>query len=114
MKDVVHRADIGMTQIHLNANRIHRQKGKLFKVDTLDTQQSRIDSLDRSGIPASETNGIVHFPAKCGIRQGEGDFLFVGRIRLQRALLKCAPRIEDFEDVWRQAVRTGSNICVLD
>lgn len=61
--------------------------------------------------PAS--NGSVIAPYKCGIRSGAGSYLFMGRIRLKRAILKCAPRLEDFLKVYRNALADGSNYCTL-
>ena len=65
-----------------------------------------------------EPSGTVIAPHKCKIRPSmwgsEDKFLFLGKIRLQRAILQCAPRLEDFDRIWSDAVREGTNPCTLE
>lgn len=52
-------------------------------------------------------------PDKCQIRRGNGIFLFLGSIRLRKARLGCAPRVEEFKRIWNDALATESNPCIL-
>ncbi|KAL8557905.1 hypothetical protein ACOMHN_066243 [Nucella lapillus] len=47
--------------------------------------------------------GTVRAPAKCGIRQGQGSFLFTGRMRLGKPKLRCAPFYEDWLKISKEA-----------
>ena len=63
---------------------------------------------------SSRRCGSVIAPYRCAIRSGRGSYLFMGRIRLKRAILKCAPRREHFLKVYRTALANGSHYCTLD
>ncbi len=51
-----------------------------------------------------ELEGVIHAPLKCGIRHGEGEFLFTGRLRLGQPVLQCAPRYEQWKKVLEEAL----------
>jgi len=53
-------------------------------------------------------------PSECRVRQGDGEFVFVGRVRLKRTLsVQCAPRRDEFLRAWRLAVETDLQPCDL-
>jgi len=56
----------------------------------------------------------VYTPSGCRAKSGDGLFMFMGRVRLKKALLQCAPRLSDFVQIWDAAVEQGSNPCSLD
>ena len=47
--------------------------------------------------------GKVHYPLVCGAKSGPGEYLFLGSIRLGDPVLKCAPKIQDWERVVKKA-----------
>ncbi len=98
------------TEVRIDATKVLRQRHKIFKkVQHPDVME---DVLMMSH--GAQYKGAVYFPHKCGIRKGEGQFLFIGKVRLGRAQLRCAPRMEDFEAMWKQAVQEARNLCLLD
>ena len=58
--------------------------------------------------------GSVIAPHKCGMRAGAGQFVFAGRIRLKRGILKCAARSENWRKVYEAAVREGRQQCTFN
>jgi len=56
----------------------------------------------------------LYTPTACRVKYGEGLFLFLGRIRLRRAHLHCAPRVSDFVRAWQAAMTHETNPCTLD
>ena len=61
----------------------------------------------------SPNRSILIAPYSCGMRSGIGDFLFVGRLRLGRIHMRCAPRIEDFSTTYVKAVQEDNHRCIL-
>ena len=60
------------------------------------------------------TESRLYFPLSCKARKDSGEFLFVGRYRLGRRLLQCAPRRKDFEELWERAQLTLKTQCYID
>ncbi|XP_048347460.1 meteorin-like protein isoform X1 [Sphaerodactylus townsendi] len=83
--------------IDVSVNRIYRQKTKIFK-------------------PADETGtweGQIKTLLQCGVKPGEGDFLFTGRMHFGEARLGCAPRFKDFQRIYKEAKDKGLNPCEI-
>lgn len=57
--------------------------------------------------------GTLHVPLTCQVKHGQGEFVFMGRQRLGDAVLWCAPRVEEWTEMVRQARRDGSAQCRL-
>ena len=55
----------------------------------------------------------ISVPKKCGVHRGDGEFLFLGRFRLGKAILQCAPRLEEFAQMWHQALNRKTNPCTM-
>lgn len=89
-------------------------------LDSTDAQSDLLRVRTVSRTDSESSGGVVIAPHKCRVRPskqgggGEDQFLFVGKIRLQRARLQCAPRVEDFEQIWKDAINAGTNPCILD
>ncbi|KAL8163085.1 UNVERIFIED_CONTAM: hypothetical protein K2H54_007398 [Gekko kuhli] len=83
--------------IDVRVNRIYRQKVKVFR-------------------PAEETGvwvGQIKTLLQCGVKPGEGDFLFTGRMHFGEARLGCAPRFKDFQRMYKEAKDKGLNPCEI-
>ncbi|ELT89210.1 hypothetical protein CAPTEDRAFT_181784 [Capitella teleta] len=94
---VLHKQEFGESLVQLHVDRIQRQRHVVFS-----------NSLSLT------PGGEVVVPHKCGIQEGDGEFLFMGRVRLRRALLRCAPRLQEFQSLWSKAVEVGVNPCILE
>nr|XP_034960553.1 meteorin-like protein isoform X2 [Zootoca vivipara] len=83
--------------IDVSVNRIYRQKTKIFK-------------------PAEESGrwrGQIKTLLQCGVKPGEGDFLFMGHMHFGEARLGCAPRFKDFQRMYKEATDKGLNPCEI-
>ncbi|KAH0629563.1 hypothetical protein JD844_011719, partial [Phrynosoma platyrhinos] len=83
--------------IDVNVDRIYRQKTKIFK-PTADSDRWQ---------------GQIKILLQCGVRPGEGDFLFTGRMHFGEARLGCAPRFRDFQRMYKEARDKGLNPCEI-
>ena len=129
---VVHQPEQDESQIHLNIHRMVRQTHSVFTASPsssfnavqLQPQHMPAPSpsqTDSAHLPVSGVSdlvrtlsGMVHAPYRCGVRHGDGRFVFMGRIRLKRAHIKCAPRFEDFMDIWLRATQQNKLNCDLE
>jgi len=106
----------GETELTLEVHKVYRQTHRLFTT----SKSADVNTVNTSPVityapPVVKTyDGHVIVPHKCGIHGGTGRFLFLGKIRLKRALLKCAPRLETFFEMWSRASKGGKVICQLD
>lgn len=57
--------------------------------------------------------GKIKTPLECGVRQGEGEFLFTGSMHFGEAGLGCAPRFKDFQRIYKEARSKGLNPCEI-
>lgn len=96
MADVTHDESRDVTEIKVHVSQIIQQRGEHF-------MRMRRDS------PVLE--GTLLAPRKCGIRYGEGDFLFTGRVRLGHPTLHCAPFLDDWREILRRAEEEGDLEC---
>ncbi|XP_064653250.1 meteorin-like protein [Lineus longissimus] len=96
MDSVAFRKDLQLTEIKLNIKKLHRQKRSVFEKTK------------------GKYTGSVFMSSKCGAKYGEGDFLFVGKMRFEHAMIRCVPRWRDWEAIQREAQRTGTQYCELD
>lgn len=110
MGEVIESEEESDTEIRVNPFKVIRQKHKQF-LQTLNTDLNFQSHPHRQ---SPDSQGSIYMPKKCGVKKGSGQFLFVGRQRLGRALLQCAPRLDDFVRLWSNAVSQGLNPCVLN
>ncbi|XP_062389201.1 meteorin-like protein [Sardina pilchardus] len=87
------------SSVTVSLSRLHRQKTRVFV---------------SGGGRAKRWTGRVKMPKQCGVRPGEGEFLFTGTVRFGEAWLGCAPRYKDFLAAYREAQRLGTNPCHVD
>lgn len=96
IQDVTHAPERQESAIHLHVSRIHRQKSRVFQLAPGGGWQGRITTL-----------------LECGVRPGRGEFLFTGHMHFGEARLGCAPRLEDFQRMYRDAEERGLNPCEM-
>lgn len=96
IQDVTHAPERQESAIHLRVSHVYRQKGRVFRA-----------------MPGGGWRGHVATLLACGVRPGRGEFLFTGHLRFGEAQLGCAPRLEDFRRVYRDAEARGLNPCEM-
>ena len=94
--DVTHAPERQESAIHLHVSRIYRQKSRVLRPAPGGGWWGRITTL-----------------LECGVRPGRGEFLFTGHMHFGEARLGCAPRLEDFQRMYRDAEERGLNPCEM-
>uniref|UniRef100_T1J800 NTR domain-containing protein n=1 Tax=Strigamia maritima TaxID=126957 RepID=T1J800_STRMM len=56
----------------------------------------------------------LHVPSKCHVMQDDGEFVFMGRLRLGDPILRCAPRLEEWNKLKDQVAVSGRSQCTLE
>ena len=115
MEAVFHNEDTEESELLLHVTKIHVQRHNIFKRTDSPVISMNENSDSVRGVATSQGlhGGTVIVPRKCGIQKGDGAFLLMGRTRLKRAFLRCAPRLEDFQKLWNKAKKVGRNPCSL-
>ncbi|XP_072299346.1 meteorin-like protein [Eucyclogobius newberryi] len=85
--------------VTVEVSRLYRQKTQIFV---------------SGGVRARSWTGQIKMPLQCGVKAGEGDFLFTGAVRFGEAWMGCAPRYKDFLRVYDEAEKQGTNPCDVD
>ncbi|XP_030646548.1 meteorin-like protein [Chanos chanos] len=91
--------DEEQTSVAVTLSRLYRQKSQVFAT---------------AGGRVRRWAGTVKMPVQCGVKPGEGEFLFTGTVRFGEAWLGCAPRYKDFLRVYQAALEEGTNPCHID
>lgn len=97
IQDVTNEAEEQESVIHVGVNKLYRQKSKVFQL------------TGESG----NWRGQIKTPLECGVKPGDGDFLFTGRMHFGEARLGCAPRFKDFQRMYKEAKDKGLNPCEI-
>lgn len=97
IQDVTNEAEEQESIIHVGVNKLYRQKSKVFQL------------TGESG----NWRGQIKTLLECGVRPGDGDFLFTGRMHFGEARLGCAPRFKDFQRMYKEAKDKGLNPCEI-
>uniref|UniRef100_A0A8D0EAU8 Meteorin-like protein n=1 Tax=Salvator merianae TaxID=96440 RepID=A0A8D0EAU8_SALMN len=97
IQSVINEEELQDSVIDVNVNRIYRQKAKIFK------------PTGESG----RSQGQIKTLLQCGVKPGEGDFLFMGHMHFGEARLGCAPRFKDFQRMYSEAKDKGLNPCEI-
>ncbi|CAL1588212.1 unnamed protein product [Knipowitschia caucasica] len=85
--------------VTVEVSRLYRQKTQVFV---------------SGGVRVRSWTGQIKMPLQCGVKAGEGDFLFTGAVRFGEAWMGCAPRYKDFLRVYNEAEKQGTNPCHVD
>lgn len=85
--------------VDVEISRLYRQKTQVFV---------------SGGVRVRSWTGSIKMPLQCGVRSGEGEFLFTGTVRFGEAWMGCAPRYKDFLQFYNEAQRQGTNPCHVD
>ena len=106
--------------IHVSVENVYRQIENHFTQKSDDSagrhnHSSVYHRQDSSSnvVPQRRYADTIIVPKKCGVRRGEGLFLFLGKLRLGKAILQCAPRLEEFTKMWHRALDRKSNPCTM-
>lgn len=66
------------------------------------------------GVRVRNWSGQIKMPLQCGVKSGDGEFLFTGTVRFGEAWMGCAPRYKDFLRLYHEAQQQGTNPCYVD
>ncbi|CAL8273834.1 unnamed protein product [Lota lota] len=91
--------DEDKSSVTVAISRLYRQKTRVFV---------------SGGVRSRSWTGRVSMPLQCGVKPGEGEFLFTGSVRFGEAWMGCAPRFKDFLWLYTEAQRRGTNPCHVD
>ncbi|KAM9746201.1 meteorin-like protein [Menidia menidia] len=87
------------SSVTVEISRLYRQKTQVFA---------------SGGVRVRSWTGHIKLPRQCGVKAGEGDFLFTGTVRFGEAWMGCAPRYKDFLRLYQEAQQQGTNPCHVD
>ncbi|XP_074512598.1 meteorin-like protein [Sebastes fasciatus] len=87
------------SSVTVEISRLYRQKTQVFL---------------SGGVRVRRWTGHIKMPLQCGVRSGDGEFLFTGTVRFGEAWMGCAPRYKDFLRLYREAQTQGTNPCHVD
>lgn len=87
------------SSLTVEISRLYRQKTQVFV---------------SGGVRVRSWTGHIKMPLQCGVRSGEGEFLFTGTVRFGEAWVGCAPRYKDFLRLYHAARQQGTNPCHVD
>ncbi|KAK5856208.1 hypothetical protein PBY51_007817 [Eleginops maclovinus] len=85
--------------VTVEISRLYRQKTHVFA---------------SGGVRVRRWTGHIKMPLQCGVRSGDGEFLFTGTVRFGEAWMGCAPRYKDFLRLYNQAQQQGTNPCHVE
>ncbi|NWW72988.1 METRL protein, partial [Climacteris rufus] len=98
IQSVSHDSENHMSQVDVRAQRVYRQKNRIFQ-----QEEGR-----------GQWHGPIRTLLQCQVKKGGGDFLFTGNEHFGEAWLGCAPRFKDFLLVYRAARERGANPCEFE
>ncbi|KAM7387219.1 hypothetical protein PAMA_009705 [Pampus argenteus] len=87
------------SSVTVQISRLYRQKTQVFA---------------SGGVRARSWTGRIKMSLRCGVKSGEGEFLFTGTVRFGEAWMGCAPRYKDFLRLYHEAQQQGTNPCHVD
>ncbi|XP_077413075.1 meteorin-like protein [Vanacampus margaritifer] len=102
IKDVLHNLDRQISLVEVLAVKVHWQRSGVFEHQAI--------APGSSGTVPS-WRGVIRAHLQCGVKSGEGDFLFTGSEHFGDAWLGCAPRYKHFLSIYRTAKAWFRNPC---
>lgn len=63
--------------------------------------------------PQQKPKISFHTHRHCPVSPGEGEFVFMGRLRFKEIMLACAPRLEEWAGIVFKFNRTNDAPCIL-
>ncbi|XP_078450374.1 meteorin-like protein [Lampetra planeri] len=105
IKSVTHDRAHGESRVEVSALHVLRQKDQVFS-----PVRGGGGGTGRTG----RAMGTLRTPLRCGVRPGDGAFLFTGSLHFGEAWLGCAPRYRDFRRVYRAAHASRRHLCEVD
>ncbi|XP_028268677.1 meteorin-like protein isoform X2 [Parambassis ranga] len=87
------------SSVTVEIRRLYRQKTQVFV---------------SGGVRVRNWSGQIKMPLQCGVKSGDGEFLFTGTVRFGEAWMGCAPRYKDFLRLYHEAQQQGTNPCYVD
>uniref|UniRef100_A0A3Q3D9U3 Meteorin-like protein n=2 Tax=Hippocampus comes TaxID=109280 RepID=A0A3Q3D9U3_HIPCM len=102
IKDVLHNRDGHISLVEVLAVKVHRQRSGVFELEATTPGSARDVPLWR---------GVILAHLQCGVKPGEGEFLFTGSEHFGDGWLGCAPRYKYFVSVYRTAKARLVNPC---
>ncbi|XP_076069381.1 meteorin-like protein [Oratosquilla oratoria] len=101
------------TQVTVSASKVFQQTSPVFRPVHRQPLDPGNNAL-RADAATGSYEGVVQVPLKCGAQHGEGEFIFMGRIRLGEPMLWCAPRRIEWAEITKRALSAGSAHCILE
>ncbi|XP_075071343.1 meteorin-like protein [Mixophyes fleayi] len=95
IKRISHDRESKISWVDINAIRVYRQRNSIFQPDS----------------STGTWNGPIRTLLQCGVKKGEGHFLFTGSEHFGDAWLGCAPRYKDFLEIYQKAKKLRINPC---
>ncbi|XP_061830346.1 meteorin-like protein [Nerophis lumbriciformis] len=99
IENVLHDLGGHTSLVEVLAARVHWQRSAVFRRHS-----------DPSGSPRP-WRGVIRAHLQCGVRPGDGEFLFTGSEHFGEAWLGCAPRYKDFLAVYQTAKASRQILC---
>ncbi|KAL7648450.1 UNVERIFIED_CONTAM: hypothetical protein RMT77_000356 [Armadillidium vulgare] len=115
------------TKVVLAASKVFQQTAPVFSKEkspsslrkkkshsTIDFNEDlHLNSISNEKLTESQMLfGHLFMPIECGARSGAGEFMVLGNMRFDQPVLRCAPRIEEWEKIVKNAQDRAH--CVLE
>ncbi|GAB6020444.1 hypothetical protein CHUAL_003137 [Chamberlinius hualienensis] len=91
--------ELERTELTIRAKKVLRQNAAIFH--------------PREEVGFNGMYGTIHVPIACGVQQGGGEFMLMGRMTLGEPTLTCAPRLNEWKAIRAEAIAQGANQCEL-
>lgn len=77
-------------------------------------KQQSVKHFTKRSVADKTYTGQLYFPGQCKIQHGKGKFVFMGKIKFDKAELRCAPTYDEFVDLQRTSKLKGTTLCTWD
>lgn len=100
----------------METNEIIILKTKLLRDNMQETERMAENTIGNDVHPrwiGSKQKVSFHMHRHCPVSSGEGEFVFMGRLRFNEVMLACAPRLEEWAGIVYKFNETNDAPCVL-